>query len=99
MELTRVNRIMLVGETVASIAHEVNQPIAAALTNARTGLRWLAAETPNVGEARQALERIVNDSAFAGEVIRRIRTLVSRTPLGKKPLNLQRDGSGCPPYC
>ena len=46
MELARVNRVMLVGETAASIAHEVNQPIAATLTNARTGLRWLAAQPP-----------------------------------------------------
>jgi signal transduction histidine kinase/ligand-binding sensor domain-containing protein len=79
-ELTRVNRVMLVGETAASIAHEVNQPIAAAITNAGTALRWLAAQPPDVDEARQALGRIVKDGNRAGEVIRRIRGLVKKSP-------------------
>jgi signal transduction histidine kinase/streptogramin lyase len=88
MELTRVNRIMLVGQTAASIAHEVNQPITAVIINAKTGLRWLAAETPNLEKARQALARIVNDTTRAADVIRRIRALVGRAPLRKEALNL-----------
>ncbi len=79
-ELTRVNRVMLVGETAASIAHEVNQPIAAAITNAGTALRWLAAQPPDLDEARQALGRIVKDGNRAGEIIRRIRALVKKSP-------------------
>jgi len=88
MELTRVNQVILVGETAATIAHEVNQPLAAAVTNAKTGLRWLAAHPPEIEEAREALGRIVSDSMRAAEVIRRIRSLVGRAPLRKEPLNV-----------
>jgi signal transduction histidine kinase/ligand-binding sensor domain-containing protein len=88
MELTRVNRVILVGETAATIAHEVNQPLAAAVTNAKTGLRWLSAHPPEIEEAREALGRIVSDSTRAGEVIRRIRSLVGRAPLRKEALDL-----------
>jgi C4-dicarboxylate-specific signal transduction histidine kinase len=87
-ELARVNRVILVGETAATIAHEVNQPLAAAVTNANTGLRWLAAHPPEIEEAREALGRIVTDSMRAGEIIRRIRSLVGRAPLRKEPLNV-----------
>lgn len=78
--LARVNRVMLVGELTASIAHEVNQPIAAAVTNAGACLRWLAARPPDMGRARQALERIVRDGSRAGEVIGRVRALVKKMP-------------------
>jgi signal transduction histidine kinase/ligand-binding sensor domain-containing protein len=88
MELTRVNRVILVGETAATIAHEINQPLAAAVTNANTGLRWLAAHPPEIEEAREALGRIVTDSMRAAEVIRRIRSLVGRAPLRKESLNV-----------
>jgi signal transduction histidine kinase len=71
---------MLVGELTASIAHEVNQPIAAAVTNAGACLRWLAAQPPDMGRARQALERIVRDGSRAGEVIGRVRALVKKVP-------------------
>jgi signal transduction histidine kinase/ligand-binding sensor domain-containing protein len=88
MELARVNRVILVGETAATIAHEVNQPLAAAVTNAKTGLRWLAAHPPEIEEAREALGRIVSDSMRAAEVIRRIRSLVGKAPLRKERLNV-----------
>jgi signal transduction histidine kinase len=88
MELSRVNRVILVGETAATIAHEVNQPLAAAVTNAKTGLRWLAAHPPEIEEAREALARTVSDSMHAAEVIRRIRSLVGRAPLRKETLNI-----------
>ena len=78
--LARVNRVMLVGEMTASIAHEVNQPIAAAVTNAGACLRWLAAQPPDMEKARQALERIVRDGSRAGEVIARVRALVKKVP-------------------
>jgi C4-dicarboxylate-specific signal transduction histidine kinase len=64
-ELARANRVMLVGETAASIAHEVTQPTAATITNAGVCLRWLAAEPPDVEEARQAVGRILKDGKRA----------------------------------
>jgi PAS domain S-box-containing protein len=79
-DLARLNRVMLLGEMTASIAHEVNQPIAATLTNAHAGLRWLGAQPPDVEEVRQALARIVRDGSRAGEVINRIRSLVRKVP-------------------
>jgi PAS domain S-box-containing protein len=79
-DLARLNRVMLLGEMTASIAHEVNQPIAATVTNAHAGLRWLGAQPPDLEEARQALGRIVRDGSRAGEVIDRIRALVKKVP-------------------
>ena len=77
-DLAHVNRLTTMGELTASIAHEVNQPIAASLTNARTCLRWLAGDTPNIEEARQAAMRIVQDQTRAGEIISRIRLLFKK---------------------
>src|SRR6516162_4482243 len=79
-DLARLNRVMLLEEMAASIAHEVNQPIAAVITNASAGLRWLGAHQPDLGEVRQALGRIVRDGSRAGEVIGRIRALVKKMP-------------------
>jgi PAS domain S-box-containing protein len=79
-DLARLNRVMLLEEMAASIAHEVNQPISAVITNANAGLRWLGARPPDLGEVRQALGRIVRDGARAGEVIDRIRALVKKVP-------------------
>ena len=76
--LARVSRVTTMGELTASLAHEVNQPIAAAYTNANTCLRWLAADTPNVEEARAAAMRIVKDGKRAGEIISRIRLLFKK---------------------
>jgi PAS domain S-box-containing protein len=78
--LARVNRVMLVGEMTASIAHEVNQPIAAVVTSAGACLRWLAANPPDMVRAGQALERIVRDGSRAGEVVGRVRALVKKVP-------------------
>ena len=72
-ELARVSRMTTMGELTASLAHEVNQPISAALTDASTCLRWLARDQPNLYEARQAASRIVKDATRAGEIISRIR--------------------------
>jgi len=66
------------GELTASLAHEVNQPIAAAVTNANTCLRWLAGDTPNVEEARAAATRIVKDGMRAAEIISRTRLLFKK---------------------
>src|ERR1044072_125926 len=79
-ELTHVTRVMTIGELTASIAHEVNQPLAAIVTNGNACLRWLGGATPNLSEARQAVQRIIKDSYRASEVIARIRTLVKKSP-------------------
>jgi len=86
-DLARVNRVMLLGEMTASIAHEINQPIAAVITNANAGLRWLGARPANLEEVHQALGRIVRDGNHAGEVIHRIRGLA------RKQLPARRDRS------
>jgi PAS domain S-box-containing protein len=87
-DLARLNRVMLLGEMTASIAHEVNQPIAATLTNAHAGLRWLGAQPPDLEETRQVLGRIVRDGNRAGEVIDRIRALVKKVPPRRELLDL-----------
>ena len=79
-ELTHVTRVMTLGELTASIAHEVNQPLAAIVTNGNATLRWLGGVTPNLSEARQAVERIIKDSYRASAVISRIRAFVKKTP-------------------
>jgi len=81
-DLAHVSRMTTMGEMTASLAHEVNQPITAALTNANTCLLWLAADTPNIDEARAATMRIVQDGTRAAEIIRRTRRLFEKgTPL------------------
>ncbi|HEY0528241.1 MAG TPA: ATP-binding protein [Gemmatimonadaceae bacterium] len=74
-ELARVSRVTAMGELTASLAHEVNQPIAAALINANACSRWLAGTEPNIEEARAAAGRIVDDAARAAEIINRVRLL------------------------
>ena len=80
-ELAHITRVTTLGELTASIAHEVNQPIAAVATNAEAGLRWLGAEPPNLDEVRETLGSIVKDAKRAGDVIHRIRALVKKAPL------------------
>ena len=77
-DLAHINRVTTMGELTASLAHEVNQPIAAAITNANTCLRWLARDHPDVEEARAAAMRIVKDSKRAAEIISRIRLLFQK---------------------
>ena len=79
-ELTHVNRVATMGQLTTSIAHEVKQPIAAAVTNAQAALRWLGARPPDLDEVRQALGRIVGDGTRAGDVIDRIRDLTKKAP-------------------
>jgi signal transduction histidine kinase len=75
-ELAHVNRITTMGQMTASIAHEVNQPVAAIVTHAEAALRWLGAQPPDLEEARAALRGIIVDGNRAADVIRRIRTLI-----------------------
>src|SRR6266849_2451141 len=77
-DLARINRMTTMGELTASLAQEVNQPIAAALTNANTCLRWLAGDTPNIEEARAAASRMAKDATRAAEIISRVRLLFKK---------------------
>jgi len=79
-QLAHVHRVTAMGQLAASIAHEVNQPIAATVTNAQAALRWLDARPPDLDEVRQALARIVRDAHRAGDVIGRIRDLIKKAP-------------------
>jgi PAS domain S-box-containing protein len=72
-DLARVNRVTTMGELTASLAHEVRQPIAAALTDADTCVRWLARDLPNIAEARAAAMRVVEDGRRATDIINRLR--------------------------
>jgi PAS domain S-box-containing protein len=87
-ELARVARVTMMGELAASIAHEVNQPLTAVVTNANAVTRWLAATPPNLDEAREGVRRIALDGTRASEVIRRIRALMKKSEPAIKPLNL-----------
>jgi len=90
VELAHVTRVMTMGELAASIAHEVNQPLAAIVTNANACLRWLAGESPNLDEARETARRIIRDGNRAGDVIGRIRTLLRKTGTEKELLDMNQ---------
>jgi PAS domain S-box-containing protein len=88
MDLAHVNRVTTMGQLTASIAHEVNQPIAAAVTSADAGLRWLAARPPDLVEVRDAFDRVIKAGIQAGEVIGRIRALIRKVPERKALLDI-----------
>jgi PAS domain S-box-containing protein len=88
IELAHVARVMTMGELTASIAHEVNQPLAALVANSNACLRWLARQPPSVDEARDCLHRMIRDGLRAGEVITRIRSLVTKSSPVKVRLDL-----------
>ena len=77
-DLAYMNRVTTMSELAASLAHEIKQPIAAAVTDANTCLRWLTRETPDVEEARQTASRMVKDATRAAEIISRIRMLFKK---------------------
>jgi len=79
-ELARVSRISTLGELTASIAHEINQPLAAVATYAGAALQWLGRDTPNVDRAREAVERAVQENEHAGAIVSRVRALVKKVP-------------------
>jgi signal transduction histidine kinase len=87
-ELAHVTRVTTLGELTTSIAHEINQPLAAVVTNANASLRWLSGDSPNLAEAREAIRRIVRDGNRAGEIIARIRALAKKAPPKKDWLDL-----------
>ena len=89
-ELARVSRFTTMGELVASIAHEVNQPLAAVITNSGAALRWLALETPNYGEVVAALHRVNRDATLAGKVIARIRKFLRAGEINRERISVPR---------
>jgi PAS domain S-box-containing protein len=87
-DLERVSRVTAMGELVASIAHEVNQPLAGVVTNANAALRWLAADPPNMQEVREATARIIADGNRASDVVARIRALLTKKDAQREPLSI-----------
>jgi PAS domain S-box-containing protein len=87
-ELAHVSRVTTIGEMAASIAHEVNQPLAGIVTNANASSRWLAGDSPNLNEARDAIGRIVRDGNRAADVISRMRALFKKTHAVKERLDI-----------
>ncbi len=78
-ELARAARVTTMGELATSIAHEINQPLAAIVSRGSAGLRWLTRDTPDLDEAREAFERIVSDGQRAADVIRGLRSLAKKS--------------------
>ena len=89
-ELAHVTRVTMLGELTASIAHEVNQPLAAVVANAEASLRWLNRETPDLAAARRSVEWVINDGCRASEVIRRVRALARKSEMETVRLDLNQ---------
>ena len=89
-ELARVARITTIGELTASIAHEVNQPLAAVVSNADACVAWLSHQTPNLDEARAAAERAIQGATRASEVIVQIRSLITKSAPERKPVHINK---------
>jgi PAS domain S-box-containing protein len=89
-ELARITRMTTLGELAVSIAHEVNQPLMAIVTNAGTCLRWLDPAQFDADQAREAAARIVRDGHRAGEIITSIRALARKSPPSMEPMDLKQ---------
>jgi PAS domain S-box-containing protein len=87
-DLAHANRVTTMGELAASLAHEVIQPIAATVTNAKTCIRWLQRDEPDLSEACAAAARIVNDGTLAGQIIKRIRSQFKKDALQREAVDL-----------
>jgi signal transduction histidine kinase len=90
LALAHANRVITMGHLAASIAHEVNQPIAAIGATTHAALRWLNAQPPDLREVRQAIGAIIDDVNRAGDVIGRIRGLINRVPPRHDPLDMNQ---------
>ena len=88
VELAYVTRVMTLGELTATIAHEVNQPLAGVVSSGNACLRWLASEPPDIEKARKSVDRIVRDANRASEVIGRVHSLAKKAPPKKDWLNI-----------
>ncbi|HKB66736.1 MAG TPA: ATP-binding protein [Pyrinomonadaceae bacterium] len=89
-ELAHVTRVTTLGEMIASIAHEINQPLSGIITNGNASLRWLGGDPPNLDEVRDAARRIIRDGNRASEVIARIRALSKKAGTAKERLDLNQ---------
>jgi C4-dicarboxylate-specific signal transduction histidine kinase len=87
-DLARANRVSSMGELTASLAHEVNQPIAASILDANCCLRWLSSDQPDLEEARAAASRIVQDARRAGEIVKRVHLLFKKDALQQEMVDL-----------
>jgi C4-dicarboxylate-specific signal transduction histidine kinase len=87
-ELAHANRVATMGQLTASIAHEVNQPLAALLTNAGTAARWLARQPPELEKAKQSIDRVISDGKRAADIVSRIRDFSKKTPVSKETLDI-----------
>jgi C4-dicarboxylate-specific signal transduction histidine kinase len=87
-DLERASRLTTMGQLTASIAHEINQPLQAIVTNGNTCLRWLEGDRPDLGEVRQAAKRIVRDGYRAGEIVRSIRAMARKSVPEMAPLDV-----------
>jgi C4-dicarboxylate-specific signal transduction histidine kinase len=88
MALAHANRVTTMGELAASIAHEVNQPLAGVIANAEACLRWLDRETPDLDKVRRSVEWVIEDGNRASEVIQRVRALANKAEIEKVPLEV-----------
>ncbi len=89
-ELARVTQLTTMGELAASLAHELNQPLAAAAANAAACLRWLSRDHPEIHEAMEAARRIIDDANRAGNVIKQTRALLTKTDGERAPLDVAK---------
>jgi PAS domain S-box-containing protein len=89
-ELAHVNRVSTLGELAASIAHEVNQPLAAVVTNAEAATNWLERAPPNLAEVQQALDEIAKGGKRAGEILGRIRAFIKKAPVHKELVDINQ---------
>ena len=89
-ELTHMNRVATAGELSASIAHEVNQPLAAIVTSANAALRWLAANKPDIDKAKAALSLIVSEGHRAGDVVTSVRTMFKKDADERTPVEINK---------
>ena len=87
-DLERASRLSMMGQLTASIGHEINQPLAAIITNADACLLWLEADPPNFEEARQAATRIVKNGHRAGDIIKTVRSLTRKSPAEMASLDI-----------
>lgn len=87
-EFARVTRLTAMGEMAASIAHEVNQPLAAIVASGNAGLRWLTNETPDLGKVQTTLQRVVRDGLRASEVVASVRAMFKREAQERSPLKV-----------
>jgi signal transduction histidine kinase len=87
-DLAHINRVSTMGELTASLSHEIKQPIAAAVTDARTCMRWLSREQPNLAEAQEAAARLIKDVTRASDIINRIGSLFKKEAAQREYVNV-----------